>query len=399
MKNFTSILAALFSLTASAAQVGSAYQVYRMGSSGTIPAFGAIDVSQSAAVTGVLKPANGGDTPRNLIINGGFDLWQRGISFSSTTGIRYTADRMQARSTGTTHSVDRGTFTPGQTSVPGEPQYNFQFNTTTSAGASNNGFIRTHIEDVRNCAGQTCTLSFWAVSPGGNKNIATEFFQNFGSGGSPSAEVTAIGVTTHAVTTSWQKFTVTVSFPSISGKTIGTNANTNFLGLNIWVDCGSSFSARCNSIGQQSAGLQFASMSLVYGSNSPDVFQRAGGSIGGELALAQRYYEKSYATETDPATSTTSGLEYSACRYASPTTIDHCNRIPFKVTKRDNPSCSLWNDTGTANQWKNQSNSSLATSVDTANPRGFNITSTADSGKTTEQGAGWYGHWACDADF
>jgi len=69
MKNFTCILFALLSMTAQAAPVGAAYQPYRMGSSGTIPAFGAIDLSQSAAVTGVLGAANGGATDLLGVVN------------------------------------------------------------------------------------------------------------------------------------------------------------------------------------------------------------------------------------------------------------------------------------------------------------------------------------------
>jgi hypothetical protein len=44
----------------SAEQVGAAYQVYRMPSTGTIPKFGAIDLSQSAATTNQLPVAKGG---------------------------------------------------------------------------------------------------------------------------------------------------------------------------------------------------------------------------------------------------------------------------------------------------------------------------------------------------
>jgi hypothetical protein len=87
--------------------------------------------------------------------------------------------------------------------------------------------------------------------------MAVEFLQSFGTGGSPSATVTAIGVTTCALTTAWQKFTIPVSIPSISGKTLGTN-NDDFLGVMFWMDAGSSFNARTNSLGQQSGTFDIA---------------------------------------------------------------------------------------------------------------------------------------------
>jgi len=46
-----------------------AYNVYRMPSSGSLPGWGAIDVSQSAAVTGVLNVANGGTGQASFTTN------------------------------------------------------------------------------------------------------------------------------------------------------------------------------------------------------------------------------------------------------------------------------------------------------------------------------------------
>ena len=48
------------------------------------------------------------------------------------------------------------------------------------------------IESVRNNAGGNVTFSFYAKADAA-KNVAIEFVQNFGVGGSPSAEVTGIG--------------------------------------------------------------------------------------------------------------------------------------------------------------------------------------------------------------
>ena len=67
---------------------------------------------------------------RNRIINGGFDIWQRGTSFNVGNNVGgYTADRWQLWDNGGVGSagvISRQTFTPGQTEVAGNPKYFFR---------------------------------------------------------------------------------------------------------------------------------------------------------------------------------------------------------------------------------------------------------------------------------
>jgi len=154
---------------------------------------------------------------RNTIINGGFDIWQRGTSFDANG---YTADRwIVGFGAGGAGTVTRQSFTPGQTDVPGEPQYYMRISQTTPT-ASGHVVLGQRIEDVRSLAGQTVTLSFYARVGSGNKVIGTRVQQNFGSGGSPNEDGPGKA---HTITTSWQRFTHTFAVPSISGKTIGSN--------------------------------------------------------------------------------------------------------------------------------------------------------------------------------
>jgi hypothetical protein len=173
---------------------------------------------------------------RNRIINGNFDFWQRGTSF---TGNEYGADRWIHNRDGTTHTATRQPFTLGQTDVPGEPTYFCSTVVSSVAGATNYSALVQFIEDVRTFAGQQVTVSFWAKVDS-TKNIAIELQQNFGTGGSPSATVEAIGTTKVSIGTSWQKVTVTATLPSISGKTLGTDVN-NSLVLAIFFDAGSDY--------------------------------------------------------------------------------------------------------------------------------------------------------------
>ena len=105
---------------------------------------------------------------RNRIINGNFDFWQRGASF---TGSEYGADRWFSARVGTTHTATRQAFTLGQTAVPGEPTYFCRTVVSSVAGAGNVAILVQRIEDVRTFAGQQVTLSFWAKADA-TKNIA-----------------------------------------------------------------------------------------------------------------------------------------------------------------------------------------------------------------------------------
>jgi hypothetical protein len=219
---------------------------------------------------------------RNKIINGCFRKWDyattyAGASYGGPNRWAYTAD-------GSTHASSRQSFTAGQTEVPGEPEYFHRTVVTSSAGASNRVRVTQAIEGVRSFAGKTVTLSFYAKADA-SKNISIELFQDFGSGGSPSSAVVGIGVNKVALTTSWQKITLTISVHSITGKTVGTNRNDN-LALSFWFDAGADYNARTDSLGQQSGTFDIAQVQLEEGSVATPFEQRP---IGIEETLCARY--------------------------------------------------------------------------------------------------------------
>ncbi len=228
-----------------------------------------------STLTGVRNLQVGFD---NAIINGGFDRWD--YATSQTSSGYGSANRWRAEHFGSTKTASQQAFTVGQTDVPGEPQYYARQVVSSVAGAGNYAIWRYRVEDVRTFAGQTVTLSFYAKADA-EKNMATEFRQFFGSGG--SAVVNQQGVTTHSLTTSWQRFTVTVTLPSISGKTIGTGSALEVL---FWFDAGSTFNPATNSLGNQSGTFDIANVKLELGSNATTYQKRPPGV---ELALCRRY--------------------------------------------------------------------------------------------------------------
>ena len=212
-----------------------------------------------------------GQAGKNKIINGNFGVWQRGTSITTTNATAvYTADRFTVYNdfTAGSSSFSQQSFTAGAAPVAGyEGTF---FGRMTTATTSTYAEIGQRIEDVRVFAGQTATFSFWAKASV-NTTVTPTFRQFFGSGG--SGNVNTAGAT-FAVTTSWQRFSVTFSIPSISGKIIGTG-NYGFMYISFVPSTSQTF---------DSWGWQLEAGSLA----TP--FQTATGTIQGELAACQRYY-------------------------------------------------------------------------------------------------------------
>lgn len=254
------------------------------GSKVTVVAFGTFSVADAyTRAQADATFASISSSRKNYIINGNFDVWQRGTS--QTISGYGSDDRWRNEHTGSTKTHSLQAFTVGQTVVPNNPKYYSRTVVTSVVGASNFVTKYTRIEDVTKLSGKTVTLSFWAKADA-SKNIALEFIQHFGTGGSPSAYVTT-DVEIIALTTSWAKYTVTTTLPSVSGKTLGTD-NNDALQVGFWFDAGSGFNSRTNSLGQQSGTFDIAQVQLEEGSTATDYEFRP---IGEELLLCQRYYE------------------------------------------------------------------------------------------------------------
>jgi hypothetical protein len=249
---------------------------------------------------------------KNKIINGNMNIWQRGTTFTPTaTGYFYTTDRWVGYCySSSTVTISQQAFTAGTAPETGyESQYFLRVNSTNTLN-----LLQQNIEDVRTLAGQTVTVSFWAKSASA-QTLTIYLSQSFGTGGSAGVDNTA----TKAITTSWARYSVNITLPSIAGKTIGANsflANT-FTGainnaLDIW-------------------GVQ------VEAGPTATPFQTATGTIQGELAACQRYYYRSLSTDSQYQThgtgfcwSTASAMVFHRVPVTmriAPTTLDYGNLL------------------------------------------------------------------------
>jgi len=226
---------------------------------------------------------------RNVIINGDMRIAQRGTSATGISNSTYPAlDRWKYWLSGPTVDVSQQSFTLGQTDVTGEPEFYLRNTVSSNSGTSDYVILSQHIEDVRTFAGQTCTLSFWAKSSVSGNKIAIELNQSFGTGGSASSRVVTADSDSVTLSTSWQKFSVTLTLPSISGKTIDPSTNTSYLELYLWLSAGSAYDSRTSSIGNQAGNFDITLIQFEAGESATEFEHRP---YGTELQLCERYFE------------------------------------------------------------------------------------------------------------
>jgi hypothetical protein len=244
-------------------------------------------VADSSTSTGLRYQANQ-VAGKNAVINGDFLINQRNFT-SNTADSSYNFDRWTQQSFGGTYTLTPQTFTPGTAPVATyEGRKYLQAITASQSAAGHLAVVTQRIEDVTRYAGTTVTVSFFAKADTGTPKIGVELFQSFGTGGSPSAGVSAPGGTV-TLSTSWARYSVSIAVPSISGKTLGTTSNTSYLELNLWQSAGANYNARSSTLGIQNFTASYWGVQVEYGSVAT-YFTTATGTLQGELAACQRYF-------------------------------------------------------------------------------------------------------------
>jgi hypothetical protein len=232
----------------------------------------AIVLASDGSATAQLSSLNGGALSgmRNKIINGNFDVWQRGTSFTLSTSFQYTVDRWRAK----VGTGGAGSITRNVSSGDGNPYLTFAI---TTAGTGSHELSQP-IEFVRSVSGTDGASTSVAVSmrvarTSGTGTLDVSLLQYFGSGGSPSTSVSlSLGTITPTSTSTLYSFTGTLA--SITGKTFGSN-NDDQLVLII---------TPSNAV----ASYDFASVQVEPGSVATPFERR---SYGQELQLCQRYFQ------------------------------------------------------------------------------------------------------------
>jgi hypothetical protein len=215
----------------------------------------------------------------NFAINGSFDWWQRGTSFTGLSDY-YTADRWQGYRGG---AAAGGTWSRQTASLDGFT-YSMRVQRNSANASTAAMVLATSYEttQVRNLQGQYLTLSFWA-KVGANFSSASSAISvgirtgtgtdgNLASGFTSPANAVLTSVTG---TTSWQRFSVTTTSAIASTVTQ--------LG----------FDFQFTPVGTASTNdwFEIAGVQLEVGQVSTS-WKRCGATLQGELAACQRYFYK-----------------------------------------------------------------------------------------------------------
>ena len=255
---------------------------------------------------------------RNKIINGNFQIWQRG---TSQTSVGYgSADRWYYNPSGATGTASRQSFTDGQTAVPGNPKYYMNLDITT--GNDNAGW-NYRIEGTHEFANDVYTLSFWAKSDTARELKVTSQSHDL------SADVffnNTTSPTTFTPTSSWQKFTFKVTHGNMN--TLGSFASGDYTRLQIFQEDTSTAAWE----------LDLAQVQFEKGEVATPFEHR---SDADELQRCQRYYHR-----LDSANGNGNYYRYNTQRNTSSTGTAGTYHMP--VLMRVTPSVST---TGTASNY------------------------------------------------
>jgi len=309
----------------------------------------------------LVSEINGGPIAgtRNRIINGNFDIAQRGTSFAAIANDAYSLDRWTWGQIGAmVCTVSQSTDVPNNTF-----QSSYKVDVTTvdsSIAAGDYAFVSQKIEgyNVRDLISTTFTLSFWAKSP--KTGVHCVSFSNSGQNRSYIKEYTV------AVANTWEYKTVTVAGGLI---TAGTWDWTNGEGLEVGFSLATGSTYQTTADAWQTGDfLATANQVNVMDNTANDFFLTGvqlepGGvatpferrSFGAELALCQRYFEKTFSQDVSPASNAGIVGAISTTSGANIANAAHVNYV-FKVEKRATPSITLYNPSAAGSQWRDLNN-------------------------------------------
>lgn len=223
---------------------------------------------------------------RNYLDNALFQIGQRG---SGPWSNGYTADRwLLAANLDTVSSALVALSDSDRAAIGDESAIQaLQFSVTGNTGAGAYSQIQQRVENVHRLSGKTVTVSFWALGAAGIK-LGLNGYQNFGTGGSPSAAV-AFQATGNSVTFSgsWARYQTTFNIPSTAGKTLGTNGD-NYTTFQFVFSSGTTNNAGFGNIGVQNGAFTFWGVQVEVGTQATPLEKLVPER---DLARCQRFFQ------------------------------------------------------------------------------------------------------------
>ena len=311
-------------------------------------------VADSAATTG-LRWQGSQAAGKNAVINGGFDNWQRGTSFTAL-GKTFTADRWW-KFRGSDASGGTWSRQNSASSAP-NTQYCMRIQRDSGNTGTTHLSIYSDLETSTSIgyAGQTVVVSFYARK--GANYSGGDFAVSLQTGtGTDQSQYAGFTNETVVLTVSATAASMNTStFVRYSGSvTLATTVTQ--LGLRaFFTPTGTAGAADFVEV----TGIQ-----LEVGT-AATAFTRSGGTLQGELAACQRYYEQTYV----------SAATESANKVSSYSDANYTQGTRWKVTKRTAPSVTVYSSNGgTANRIRQISTNTNYTpaAISDIGVDGFNI--------------------------
>lgn len=297
---------------------------------------------------------------QNLAINGAFDFFQERVGNSLTINASggvaaFIADMMKAESGGTTvhnYSFARSTDVPSQAQSGFQSSYSALFTHITAIASPAATDFEIPFEyymeglDYAKIHSKTMTVGFWIkASVVGTYSFAVtraafdrSYNTTFTMNGANTWEFKSITIPLD--TASGYLFDNSASLRFFIGAVAGANFSTAT--TNTWQGLGAlATTGATNWQATAGATLRIAQFSIVEGplGFSSTGFARAGDDIQVELAMCQRYYEKSFPVDFIPqlgGNSTSFATDQGLFIGTSSNTIEGAS-VSFKISKRSSP--------------------------------------------------------------
>lgn len=167
---------------------------------------------------------------RNVIMNGGFELWERGTPITPSTGLAF-ADRWRSdfdvagtRTAQAITDLTAANFIPEmlQNRLTSFMRYAI---TVAPVGATSN-VIQQRVENIYTLQGGPVVLSFYARAASSITLTGISLAHNYGTGGSPSSQVVYTLASSLTVDATWRRYWFTTILPRPTG-TLGSNGDDN----------------------------------------------------------------------------------------------------------------------------------------------------------------------------
>ena len=267
---------------------------------------------------------------QNLAQNGAMSVWQRsGTTVSAIATSNYSADRFITywNGSGAVINQSRQDLTRAERLIIGNGITNyFRWSQATAGTAATFHIVSQYMENLCRFLGKTVTLSFWAKADAA-RTVNTSFMKRYGTGGSADEDLTPI--TAHSLTTTWQRFSKTITISDDDLKTFGPD-NTSALRFGFYLPLNV---------------IQVIDITGVMVNPGSEVapFSDAGPQ---EIVLLQRAFEKSYDVDVTPGALTQGGAAFTRPQF---TTLGNTTDTRYKVTKRVTPTLTAYSPgSGTA---------------------------------------------------